>query len=378
LVAAIASFYSLAGCGPQSANSTAKAEAKNSPTEANTLERALIVGKSTKADFTVLTDAGGLENKEQTLWRGYKVASVETTYDAQGKLKAANLVLFKNWPGATLASNDNLRSSMQGDCGNEWERTSPEQLTATLRGEPRCRILAVDGGKVDVILFAVDATPPAAQKDISAQPTTNGLPSMQVGESYALVRQKLLGDGWKPFHSLDADACQDGDPRCKGRPEMESCAGTGAANCRFLWQKGGSKVAILTVGEDTIFEGAEAVAAKETEPPGDLSKATPSSTSQSPPAQATWTPPTMGTWRCATSKGPWRTIQFLPGGKFQYRISRTDMSGEGSYEWERTEKLLMTEIIGGSVVKLTWTIMEQKPSYWIMMNQASLIVTCER
>jgi mannose/fructose-specific phosphotransferase system component IIA len=54
------------------------------------------------------------------------------------------------------------------------------------------------------------------------------------------------------------------------------------------------------------------------------------------------------------------------------------MSGEGSYEWERTEKLLMTEIIGGSVVKLTWTIMEQKPSYWIMMNQASLIVTCER
>jgi hypothetical protein len=36
---------------------------------------------------------------------------------------------------------------------------------------------------------------------------------------------------------------------------MEACAGSGMANCRFLWEKGKKKVAICTVGEDVVYDG---------------------------------------------------------------------------------------------------------------------------
>jgi hypothetical protein len=41
----------------------------------------------------------------------------------------------------------------------------------------------------------------------------------------------------------------DGDTRCQGRPEMEACAGTGMANCNFLWKKDGKTIAVYTIGE---------------------------------------------------------------------------------------------------------------------------------
>jgi hypothetical protein len=90
---------------------------------------------------------------------------------------------------------------------------------------------------------------------IAAQ--TNGLPRFGKGESYAKVRVKMLKAGWKPFHSPDADKCYDGDERCEGRPEMQNCAGTGLAPCRFLWKRKGKTVIIFTSGENTIYNGYE-------------------------------------------------------------------------------------------------------------------------
>ena len=66
---------------------------------------------------------------------------------------------------------------------------------------------------------------------------TSDLPHFKKNESYTNVRALMIKAGWKPFHTEDADVCSEGDSRCLGRPEMESCAGTGMANCKFLWTK---------------------------------------------------------------------------------------------------------------------------------------------
>ena len=81
------------------------------------------------------------------------------------------------------------------------------------------------------------------------------LPHFKKHESYTSVRSKMIKSGWKPFHSEDANTCSEFDPRCKGRPEMEACAGSGMANCKFLWKKNGKITAICTVGVDAIFDG---------------------------------------------------------------------------------------------------------------------------
>ena len=105
------------------------------------------------------------------------------------------------------------------------------------------------------IVCKVDAITPTATVQVP-QDTQNGLPSFSNDENYGSVRQKMLGKGWQPYHDANADVCAGGDTRCQGRPEMQSCAGTGMANCRFLWQKDGKTVVIFTVGEgEPVFNG---------------------------------------------------------------------------------------------------------------------------
>lgn len=81
------------------------------------------------------------------------------------------------------------------------------------------------------------------------------LPSFAENEPYANIRQKMLQAGWQPLHAPDADTCYKEDERCQGRPEMESCTGTGLGNCRFLWIKNGEKTGICTIGDNAIFDG---------------------------------------------------------------------------------------------------------------------------
>ena len=85
-----------------------------------------------------------------------------------------------------------------------------------------------------------------------ANPTEN-LPRFKNGETYSSVRRKMIQAGWKPYHSPEADVCGN-DSRCNGRPEMEACAGTGMANCKFLWQKNSRTIGICTVGEEAVFD----------------------------------------------------------------------------------------------------------------------------
>jgi hypothetical protein len=106
----------------------------------------------------------------------------------------------------------------------------------------------------------IASNPAPVQQPVAAPvatPTTGNLPAISQNEGYAAVRQKMLAAGWQPFHAPDADTCSAGDARCQGRPEMQACAGTGMANCRFLWQKDGKIVALMTVGEDAAFVSVE-------------------------------------------------------------------------------------------------------------------------
>lgn len=77
-----------------------------------------------------------------------------------------------------------------------------------------------------------------------------GLPKLKKGEGYEKVRAKMLKAGWKPFKAKDADICLKGDSRCEGRPEMQSCSGTGLGFCRFVWKRKAKTVVIFTVGEE--------------------------------------------------------------------------------------------------------------------------------
>lgn len=84
----------------------------------------------------------------------------------------------------------------------------------------------------------------------------DGLPKFKQGEDYAQVRSKLLNAGWKPRRMPGADQCMRGDERCQGRPEMEACAGSGQANCRFAWKRAGKLLTIFTVDSPAVFEAA--------------------------------------------------------------------------------------------------------------------------
>lgn len=96
-----------------------------------------------------------------------------------------------------------------------------------------------------------------AAKQEAEKQTADGLPEFKKNEDYGSVREKMLRAGWTPHRSKDADKCGEGDERCEGRPEMQSCAGTGMANCKFLWKKGEKMLAIFTVGETAVYSGHE-------------------------------------------------------------------------------------------------------------------------
>lgn len=92
------------------------------------------------------------------------------------------------------------------------------------------------------------------------------MPKFEKGEAYRGVREKLIKAGWTPFKSKEADECRGDDPRCKDFPEMEACAGTGLANCRYLWKKGDKTLAIMTIGESPEYSGQEFVKKSEQNP----------------------------------------------------------------------------------------------------------------
>ena len=94
------------------------------------------------------------------------------------------------------------------------------------------------------------APPVVDESHTLAMPNRHTVPPFARNESYAQVRVVLMRDGWQPVISKDADQCMEGDTRCEGRPEMQTCSGSGLAMCRFRWQRDGQQLTICTAGEE--------------------------------------------------------------------------------------------------------------------------------
>lgn len=76
------------------------------------------------------------------------------------------------------------------------------------------------------------------------------LPSFPKNTDYREARRSLIGLGYAPVTLPDADKCSQGDSRCEGYPEMASCAGTGRAQCLFVWKSNtNALIEIVTIGE---------------------------------------------------------------------------------------------------------------------------------
>jgi hypothetical protein len=92
----------------------------------------------------------------------------------------------------------------------------------------------------------------AADAGVGKRPSATPTPRFRKQSPYAVARERLVSAGWRPASTPNADTCMEGDGRCQGRAEMESCAGTADANCLFLWRKGDVIIGVSTVGDPAV------------------------------------------------------------------------------------------------------------------------------
>lgn len=125
----------------------------------------------------------------------------------------------------------------------EWQRATGHPVAEKDRAPLKVPHSSKQGGGNYSPALAVDES---TQTRMDVRP----IPNFAQGQPYSQVRETLLRDGWQPVISEGADKCMDDDSRCQGRPEMQSCSGTGLAMCRFEWQRGEHQLSICTAGEE--------------------------------------------------------------------------------------------------------------------------------
>lgn len=124
----------------------------------------------------------------------------------------------------------------------EWQRATGVPVAAQDRAPFRVPRTSQERGHY--------APAPVENESAQAKAGHSPAPSFAQNEPYGQVREALLRDGWQPVISEDADECREDDARCHGRPEMQSCSGSGLAMCRFEWKRGDRRLSICTHGED--------------------------------------------------------------------------------------------------------------------------------
>ena len=125
----------------------------------------------------------------------------------------------------------------------QWQKVTGNTVAAEDRAPLMISRKSPDGN---------DRSPPPVVDETQAQTSIKRrpVPPFARNESYAQVRVVLMRDGWQPAISKDADQCMEGDTRCEGRPEMQTCSGSGLAMCRFRWRRDGQQLTICTTGEE--------------------------------------------------------------------------------------------------------------------------------
>jgi hypothetical protein len=86
------------------------------------------------------------------------------------------------------------------------------------------------------------------------QASRGSVPGIKAGTPYAQARKQMLSAGFAPYHvgtyRLVKTPCMGREDVCGAYPEAADCAGTGNADCEFLFSNGrGIIVMIHTVGE---------------------------------------------------------------------------------------------------------------------------------
>jgi len=116
------------------------------------LEKALILGESTMADFRTLKESGGLDNDSNSEWLGYTVTHVQTEYDTGAKLSGYVLSVNKNDYRRKLASFENIKSSMSGVCGINWSLAPGGEMYHNKDPTITCSYLDEENGTIEIVV----------------------------------------------------------------------------------------------------------------------------------------------------------------------------------------------------------------------------------
>ena len=196
-------------------------------------------GRIITSDTYMQRDAMALR---QTIMR--KIAQGHCMEVTHGNLVHAS---WMDWPGSTDAKTSDKRMQVNNKGQTYWTYVSYWQKAT---GNA---VAVQDRAPLQIAPIASEVQTQAVTPETDqAQPTPQSrpVPPFARGESYAQVRVVLMRDGWQPVISKDADQCMDGDTRCEGRPEMQTCSGSGMAMCRFQWHRDGQRLTICTAGEE--------------------------------------------------------------------------------------------------------------------------------
>ena len=193
--------------------------------------------------FTCVMNALAQKNKEEQ----WNILALDEEF---GTLRC-----IRTGPAVIVASNY-VSCAFQPSDGVAPEFPPPHEVDESFRGK-YAELLTKIQGQRNALPSPASAQIGSAESARTLVAGVKGSPSFVLDEPYDSVRSKMLGQGWSPFTSAQADDCSPHNERCEGRPEMESCAGSGMAPCRFLWTKDGTIIAVLTIGEDPVIRSVE-------------------------------------------------------------------------------------------------------------------------
>ena len=118
----------------------------------NALERAVLVGRSTRQQFAEFRNQGGLD--KESSWRGFRVLSVETVYEPEtGVLGMLQLTLMKSAHRMRLASFNEIAQSLVPECGSRWTQNDAQQIAGSHmaeNGRTTCAVQESPDGQVAV------------------------------------------------------------------------------------------------------------------------------------------------------------------------------------------------------------------------------------
>jgi len=129
------------------------------------LERALIIGESTREDWTRFEAAGGVHSRESSSFYGHRPFAATVLYDdSTGKARSFELRF-----SAMLSTPNAIRESLEEYCGSSGWRTEPNVMT--VKGNGRECIVGYIGDDIYAAVLAPSPSrPPTPQRSIQADP----------------------------------------------------------------------------------------------------------------------------------------------------------------------------------------------------------------